>query len=135
MGTRYTILGTFNPPAHCRRACLEIRVREICHHAEAYVRRSVLFAAACILVALQPSYVASSLVEGSPEISKGLEWVRTWALQVAESDTDRDCYTLAVTCLQLHAEMALQASRALESKAKNIDMPSNLLKGTIKIPH
>ncbi|KAL7161768.1 hypothetical protein ACSBR2_042276 [Camellia fascicularis] len=114
--------------------------REICHHAEAYVRRSVLFAASCILVALHPSYVASSLVEGSPEISKGLEWVRTWALHVAESDTDRECYTLAVTCLQLHAEMALQASRALESvestsKAKSIDMPSNLLKGIIKIPH
>ncbi|GMQ01130.1 hypothetical protein CsSME_00047882 [Camellia sinensis var. sinensis] len=114
--------------------------REICHHAEAYVRRSVLFAASCILVALHPSYVASSLIEGSPEISKGLEWVRTWALCVAESDTDRECYTLAVTCLQLHAEMALQASRAIESvestsKAKSIDMPSNLLKGIIKIPH
>ncbi|CAL5361900.1 unnamed protein product [Camellia sinensis] len=113
--------------------------REICQHAEAYVRRSVLFAASCILVALHPSYVASSLIEGSPEISKGLEWVRTWALCVAESDTDRECYTLAVTCLQLHAEMALQASRALESvestsKAKSIDMPSNLLKGIIKIP-
>ncbi|CAL5438174.1 unnamed protein product [Camellia sinensis] len=113
---------------------------EICHHAEAYVRRSVLFAASCILVALHPSYVASSLIEGSPEISKGLEWVRTWALCVAESDTDRECYTLAVTCLQLHAEMALQASRAIESvestsKAKSIDMPSNLLKGIIKIPH
>ncbi|CAL5358120.1 unnamed protein product [Camellia sinensis] len=89
--------------------------REICHHAEAYVRRSVLFAASCILVALHPSYVASSFIEGSPEISKGLEWVRTWALCVAESDTDRECYTLVVTCLQLHAEMALQASRAIES--------------------
>ncbi|XP_057459915.1 uncharacterized protein LOC130750362 isoform X2 [Actinidia eriantha] len=109
--------------------------REICHHAEAFVRKSVLFAASCILVALHPSYVVSSLIEGSPEISKGLEWVRTWAFHVAESDTDRECYTLAVTCLQLHAEMALQASRALESKVEPIDMPSNLLKGVFKIPH
>ncbi|XAR50293.1 hypothetical protein NMG60_11004579 [Bertholletia excelsa] len=113
--------------------------REICHHAEAYVRRSVLFAASCILVALHPTFVASCLVEGRPEISQGLEWIRTWALHVAESDTDRECYTLAVTCLQLHAEMALQASRAVESaedtyKAKSIDMPSDLLNGIIKIP-
>ncbi|KAG5537118.1 hypothetical protein RHGRI_024526 [Rhododendron griersonianum] len=109
--------------------------REICHHMEAYVRKSVLFAASCILVALHPSHVASSLIEGNAEISRGLEWVRTWALHVAESDTDRECYTLAVGCLQLHTEMALQASRALESKPVSIDMPSNLLKGTIKIPH
>lgn len=114
--------------------------REVCHHAEAYVRRSVLFAATCILVALHPSFVASSLMEGNSDISKGLEWVRSWALHVAESDTDRDCYSLAVTCLQLHSEMALQTSRALESMgtaftAKTIDMPSSLLKGVIKIPH
>ncbi|XP_052182817.1 uncharacterized protein LOC127795278 isoform X3 [Diospyros lotus] len=114
--------------------------REICHHAEAYIRRSVLFAASCILLALHPSFVASSLMERNHEISKGLEWVRSWALHVAESDTDRDCYTLAVTCLQLHAEMALQASRILDSAestltAKSIDKPMDLLKGTIKIPH
>ncbi|KAK9278448.1 hypothetical protein L1049_028013 [Liquidambar formosana] len=114
--------------------------REICHHVEAYVRRSVLFAASCILVALHPSYVASALFEGNAEISKGLEWVRTWTLHVAESDTDKECYTMAMRCLQLHAEMALQASRALESvettfKEKNVGLPSNLLKETIKIPY
>ncbi|XP_059657297.1 uncharacterized protein LOC132303870 [Cornus florida] len=113
--------------------------REICHHVEAYVRKSALFAASCILVALHPSYIASTLVEGNPEISKGLEWVRTWALHVAESDTDRECYTMAMTCLQLHAEMALQASRAMESvestfNMKSIGLPSSSLKGTIKIP-
>lgn len=72
--------------------------REICHHKEAYVRRAVLFAASCILVALHPSYVASSLADGNLEVSEGLEWVRTWALHVAESDTDRECYTVSKKC-------------------------------------
>lgn len=117
-----------------------LRSREVCQHREAYVRKAVLFAASCILVALHPSNVASSLVEGNLELSNGLEWVRTWALHVADSDTDRECYTMAMTCLQLHSEMALQATRALESaettfKAKGVALPSNLSKGTIKIPH
>lgn len=72
--------------------------REICHHKEVYVRRAVLFAASCVLLALHPSYVASSLVEGNLELSKGLEWVRTWALHVADSDTDKDCYTVSEIC-------------------------------------
>ncbi|XP_062029874.1 uncharacterized protein LOC133745771 [Rosa rugosa] len=115
--------------------------REICFHKEAYVRRSTLFAASCVLLSLHPSYVATSLVEGNTEISNGLEWIRTWALHVTESDTDRECYSMAMKCLQLHAEMALQASRALESaqstsNAKNVvGIPSNLSKGTIIIPH
>lgn len=68
--------------------------REVCHHSEAYVRRSVLFAALCVLITLPPSFVASALVEGNAEISRGLEWVRTWAIQVVESDPDRECYTV-----------------------------------------
>ncbi|XP_019052281.1 PREDICTED: telomere length regulation protein TEL2 homolog [Nelumbo nucifera] len=114
--------------------------REISHHAEAYVRRSVLFSASCVLAALHPSFVASALVGGNSEISKGLEWVRKWALHVAESDTDTECSTMAMACLQLHAEMALQASRALESadtvyKARDVGLPSSLMKGAIRIPH
>ncbi|XP_074344704.1 uncharacterized protein LOC141683837 isoform X2 [Apium graveolens] len=113
--------------------------RTLCHHVESYVRRSVLFAASCIVVALHPSYVASALVEGNSDFSKGLEWIRTWALHVAESDTDRDCYTMAMACLQLHAEMALQASRAMESADSTsnrdiIGLPPNMSKDTIKIP-
>ncbi|KAG6746123.1 hypothetical protein POTOM_050637 [Populus tomentosa] len=113
--------------------------REICHHKEAYVRRAVLFAASSVLVSLNPSFVASTLTEGNLEVSKGLEWVRTWALDVAESDTDRECYTMAVSCLRMHAEMALQASRVLESaestlKPKSIGVSSNLSMGKIKIP-
>ncbi|XVF08761.1 hypothetical protein REPUB_Repub07fG0030800 [Reevesia pubescens] len=117
-----------------------LRSREVCQHKEAYVRRAVLFAASCVLVSLHPSYIASSLVEGNLELSEGLEWIRTWALQVADIDTDRECYTMAVSCLQLHSEMALLASRALESaestfKAKSISLTSSLSKGTIKLPY
>lgn len=117
-----------------------LRSREISHHMEPYVRRSVLFAASCVLLAIHPSYVASAVVEGNTEISKGLEWVRTWALQVAESDTDRECYTLAMACLQLHAEKALQASRALESaedtlKVKSINLIPSVSKMSIKLPY
>ncbi|XP_062222858.1 uncharacterized protein LOC133921832 [Phragmites australis] len=92
-----------------------IRSRDVSRHAEAYVRRSVLFAASCILISLHPSYVASSLIEGNQDISTGLEWIRTWALQVAEADPDTECTSMAMTCLRLHSEMALQASRALET--------------------
>ncbi|XP_070043661.1 uncharacterized protein [Nicotiana tomentosiformis] len=117
-----------------------LRSREISHHVEAYVRRSVLFTSSCILISLHPSYVAAALVEGNSEISKGLEWVRTWALHIAESDTDRECCTLAMTCLQLHSEMALQTSRALESPeslpgSNSSSLPSNVLRGFIKIPN
>ncbi|XP_047341231.1 telomere length regulation protein TEL2 homolog [Impatiens glandulifera] len=114
--------------------------REVCHHAEAYVRRSVVFAASCILVAIHPSFVASSLIEGNTEISKGLEWIREWALHVADSDPDRECYTLSIACLQLHSEMALQTSRALETirtKSSSTSISSlspNPFKGEIKIP-
>ncbi|CAI9113008.1 OLC1v1013528C1 [Oldenlandia corymbosa var. corymbosa] len=117
-----------------------LSIREISHHSEAFVRRSALFAASCILVALHPSYVASALATGNDDIPKGLEWIRTWAHQIAEEDSDRDCYELAMTCLQLHSEMALQASRALESSDSNLGgesfvLPSPLTKGTIKLPH
>lgn len=76
--------------------------REICHHKEAYVRRAVLYAASCILVALHPSYVSASLIEGKHEISEGLEWIRKWAVHVAESDTDRECYTVSKSRDCLH---------------------------------
>lgn len=113
--------------------------REVCHHKEAYVRRAVLFAASCTLTALHPSFIASALLEGNLEFSRGLEWVRTWALEVAESDPDRECYSMAMACLQLHAEMSFQASRALEStemklQHKSIGLPPDLSKGIIKIP-
>ncbi|KAI4304715.1 hypothetical protein MLD38_040190 [Melastoma candidum] len=117
-----------------------LRSREVCNHSEAYVRRAVLFAASCVLVALRPTFVATALIEGNEDISNGLEWIRTWAVRVVDSDTDRDCYAMASSCLQLHSEMALQASRALESAeapghSKSIGLKSDILPGgVIKIP-
>ncbi|KAG9450118.1 hypothetical protein H6P81_010083 [Aristolochia fimbriata] len=115
-----------------------ISYREVSHHAEAYVRKSVLFAASCTLIALHPSYVASSLLEGNQDISRGLEWIRTWAIQVTESDSDSECSMMAMKCLQLHAEMALQVSRAFESgeslRAKGVKA-SDVSRGPIIIPY
>uniref|UniRef100_M4DSQ3 Uncharacterized protein n=1 Tax=Brassica campestris TaxID=3711 RepID=M4DSQ3_BRACM len=118
--------------------------REVCNHPEAYVRRAVLFAASSVLIALHPSYIVSALAEGNFELARALEWIRTWALQVADSDIDRDCYSMALSCLQLHAEMALQTSRALEPAGgkssssmgpMNISLPSAISKLTsIKLP-
>ena len=59
----------------------------------------MLFAASCILVSLHPSYVASSLIEGNKDISTGLEWIRTWALQVAESDPDTECMSVSTVII------------------------------------
>ncbi|KAL1301400.1 hypothetical protein HN51_046035 [Arachis hypogaea] len=116
-----------------------LKSREVCHHKEAYVRRAVLFAASCVLVAVHPTYISSALLEGNVEIASGLEWIRTWALDVVDSDTDRECYMMAMKCLQLHAEMALQTSRALESAKSSLKyspaLPSDASKVTIKIPY
>ncbi|XP_047153863.1 telomere length regulation protein TEL2 homolog isoform X2 [Vigna umbellata] len=116
-----------------------LRSREVCHHQEAYVRRAVLFAASCVLVSLHPTSISSALLDGNVEISTGLEWIRTWALDIAELDTDKECYTMAMTCLQLHAEMALQTSRALESARSSLKAGPALTTGTsnvtIKIPY
>lgn len=73
--------------------------RDVSRHAEAYVRRSALFAASCILISLHPSYVASSLIEGNQNISTGLEWIRTWALQVAEADPDTECTSVSTVII------------------------------------
>ncbi|KAH9292500.1 hypothetical protein KI387_042317, partial [Taxus chinensis] len=56
---------------------------EISNHPEAYVRRSSLFSASRILIALHPSFIAKSLSGGDAEIAKGLEWIHTWDLRVA----------------------------------------------------
>ncbi|MED6108566.1 hypothetical protein PIB30_025389 [Stylosanthes scabra] len=116
-----------------------LKSREVCHHKEAYVRRAVLFAASCVLVAVHPTFISSALLEGNVEIASGLEWICTWAFDVVESDTDRECYMMATKCLQLHAEMALQTSRALESAKSSFKsspaLPSDASKVTIKIPY
>jgi hypothetical protein len=68
----------------------------------------VLFAASCILIALHPSYVASILIEGNRDISTGLEWIRTWALQIAEVDPDTECTSVSTpTILQNESVLGL----------------------------
>lgn len=59
------------------------------------MRRAVLFAASCVLVSLHPTSISSALLDGNVEISTGLEWIRTWALDIAELDTDKECYTVS----------------------------------------
>ena len=63
------------------------------------MRRSVLFAASCVLIVLHPSYVASVLIEGNQDISTGLEWIRTWALRIAEADPDTECTSVSRTII------------------------------------
>ncbi|KAG0456568.1 hypothetical protein HPP92_024356 [Vanilla planifolia] len=79
-----------------------------------------------ILVSLHPSFVASALIEGNQEISNGLEWIRTWALHITESDPETDCSTMAMGCLQLHSELALETSRCLETAQTYIPKVSSL---------
>lgn len=55
-----------------------------------------MFATSCMLVALHPSYVASALIEGNQEVSSGLEWIRTWALHISESDPDTECSMVCI---------------------------------------
>ncbi|KAL9673225.1 hypothetical protein QQ045_029479 [Rhodiola kirilowii] len=118
-----------------------LMTREVCHNAEAYVRKNVLFACSCILIALHPSHVASALAEGNLELSRGLDWIRSYAIQAVESDIDKECYAIAMACLQLHSEMALQTSRALETVKTPLTInihalnPTNLTKESIIIPY
>ena len=76
--------------------CFVCMCREISNHPEAYVRRSAIFAASRILIALHPSFIATALSGGDHEISRQLDWIRNWALHVAEADSDYEC---TVVCL------------------------------------
>ncbi|XP_059066178.1 uncharacterized protein LOC131857531 [Cryptomeria japonica] len=89
--------------------------REISNHPEAYVRISALFAASRILISLHPSFIAASLSGGDAQIAKGLEWIRNWALRVAEVDSDFECSAMATACVELHSEMAFQTFRSMKS--------------------
>eukprot|EP00249_Psilotum_nudum_P015616 c25430_g1_i1 orf=372-3560(-) len=91
-----------------------LKSRQISGHREAYVRRSALFAASRIILALHPSYVARALSGEDFEIAKGLDWIREWTLRIANDDSDSDCSMMATACLQLHSELALQALRSME---------------------
>ncbi|CAM6129063.1 unnamed protein product [Calypogeia fissa] len=92
-----------------------LRSREISSHSETFVRRTALFAASRVLVALHPSDVGASLTAGVSSLVSNLEWVREWALDISMNDVDADCSMMATACVQLHSEMALQVQRAMNS--------------------
>lgn len=94
--------------------------KKISNHPEAYVRRATLYAASRIMVSLHPSHVATALNVGDFEIAGGLDWIRAWALQVAENDSDAECCSMAMACLHLHSELVLQASRSMESERESV---------------
>lgn len=93
-----------------------LRSKQISSHPEAYVRRASLYAASRIMVSLHPSQVANAISSGDVDIASGLDWIRGWALRVAEDDSDTECSSMAMACLHLHSEVILQASRSLESE-------------------
>lgn len=43
------------------------------------------------MMSLHPSHVMSAINGGDEEIVFGLDWIRTWALKIAEDDTDHEC--------------------------------------------
>ncbi|CAM6043737.1 unnamed protein product [Sphagnum compactum] len=89
--------------------------RGISKHEEAYVRRAALYAASQVIQSLHPSQVASAVTGGDETIAKGLDWIREWALGIAENDVDSETSTMAIACIEMHSEMVLQAMRAIQS--------------------
>jgi telomere length regulation protein len=59
--------------------------------------------------------VASAVAGGDETIAKGLDWIREWALGIAENDVDSETSTMAIACIEMHSEMVLQAMRAIQS--------------------
>jgi hypothetical protein len=79
-----------HPEASAVAPCLLDMIRSSCFTTSWSIRRSVLFAAFCILIVLHPLYVSSALIEGNRDISTGLELIHIWALHVAEADPDTE---------------------------------------------
>ncbi|KAL3696884.1 hypothetical protein R1sor_010960 [Riccia sorocarpa] len=94
-----------------------LRSRQISLHNEPFVRRAALYGASCVMGALHPTDVVSSLFGGVGNMANNLEWVREWALDVANNDSDQECSMVAMACLQLHSEMAMLAMRSMGSSA------------------
>ncbi|KAL2643512.1 hypothetical protein R1flu_011099 [Riccia fluitans] len=94
-----------------------LRSRQISFHKEPFVRRAALYAASCVMGALNPTDVVSSLTGGVGNMTNNLEWIREWALDVANNDSDKECSVVAMACLQLHSEMAMQAIRSMGTSA------------------
>ncbi|KAI5083844.1 hypothetical protein GOP47_0000013 [Adiantum capillus-veneris] len=91
-----------------------LRSKHISGHPEVYVRRATLYAVSRVMISLHPSHVKNAISGGDVEIGTGLEWIRRWAIEVAENDTDQECSSMAMACLHIHSELVLQASRLAE---------------------
>lgn len=76
--------------------------RAVANHPEAYVRRAALYAASRVIVSLHPSQVVSAVTATDSSIATGLEWIREWALGIADNDPDGDCSTVCLTSLPFH---------------------------------
>lgn len=63
------------------------------------MRRAALYAASRVIVSLHPSQVVSAVTATDSSIATGLEWIREWALGIADNDPDGDCSTVCLTPL------------------------------------
>ncbi|KAH7441907.1 hypothetical protein KP509_03G061400 [Ceratopteris richardii] len=88
--------------------------KRISGHPEVYVRRATLYAISRVMLSLHPSQVKNAINGEDEEIRSGLKWIHSWALEVAENDTDRECSTMALACLQIHSELLYETSRLVE---------------------
>jgi telomere length regulation protein len=87
--------------------------RAVANHPEAYVRRAALFAASRVIVALHPSQVVMAITSTDSNITSGLEWVREWALGIANNDPDSDCATVSFLYVNFSLDFcALNSLRA-----------------------
>ena len=55
------------------------------------MRQAALGAACEVMLALPPAYVGAALGGGDAAVASGLEYIREWALLVADGDSDEDC--------------------------------------------
>lgn len=90
--------------------------RAVANHPEAYVRRAALYAASRVIVALHPSQVVTAITGTDSSIASGLEWVREWALGIANNDPDSDC--ASVSFLYIFSSLYLRAGNSLRSTSR-----------------
>ena len=129
LGRLLATLGTFMecakdapPAAPLAAGLLELlRAPEVHAHAEAYVRRCALAAAAQVAACLPAARLAGAAVGGgrgdaADEALVGrLEWMRGWAAEAAARDPDESCRLLAAGAAALHARLASEALAAAEA--------------------
>ena len=66
------------------------------------MRRAALYAASRVIVSLHPSQVVSAVTATDSSLAAGLEWIREWALGLANNDPDGDCSTVCFASLPFH---------------------------------